>query len=236
MNALAPLLREGRNEVLLNFMTGHIGRFIDHDDASLLPAFVDLFGDASYREAWRGLQGLDREDRIVETYCRRVGAAGHYQYCVSAIILNPRQDRTHFHLVYATNSPEGLVAFRDVERSGVELQRTQRAKVKQQARVELTGQLEFFGAPEMVARTHEDELRDRYRLRATERLDGMLRDRGEVVWDELVIAALQLPMVAERDVKQWLASRRADGAVEVLGPKPRHVPKRRRGDRVRRLA
>ncbi len=236
LKAISPLLREGRGEVLLNFMTGHIGRFVDSEDTELVPSFVDLFGDASYRDAWRGLEGLDREDRVVETYCQRVAAAGGYRHCVSSVVLKPTADRTHFHLVYATRSDEGLVAFREIERRGIELQREQRAKAQQRTRVDRSGQGELFGAPQLVARAYEDELRDRYLPRAIGVLDDMLRDRGEVSWNELVVAALRVPMVAEGDVKQWLESRRTQRAVEVLGLGPRErVPKRKPGYRVRRV-
>lgn len=125
-----------------------------------MPSFVDLFGDASYRDAWRGLEGLDREDRVVETYCQRVAAAGGYRHCVSSVVLKPTADRTHFHLVYATRSDEGLVAFREIERRGIELQREQRAKAQQRTRVDRSGQGELWCAAAGRA-CLRSELRDR---------------------------------------------------------------------------
>lgn len=127
LRAISPLLQEGHTEVLLNFMTGHISRFIDTDDTKLIPSFVDLFGDASYREAWRGIQGLDREEQMVERYCGRLRDAGRYRHCVSAVILKPTSDRTHYHLVYGTHSDEGLVTFRGVEHRTLGFQSEQRA-------------------------------------------------------------------------------------------------------------
>lgn len=234
--AITPLLREGRTEVLLNFMTGHISRFVDKGPPNVGPSFVDLFGDASYREAWRGVAGLDREERMVETYCARLAQAGRYRHCVSAMILNPTSDRTHYHLVYGTHSDEGLVVFREIERRGIEFQRAQRADAQERKKSQRTGQKGLFEGRELVARAYEDELQERYRPRAAQRLDAMLWERGEVSWDDLVVEALHVPMIAEADVKRWVKERQAQGAVEVLGLAPRaRVPQRGAGHRVRRL-
>ncbi len=237
MHAISPLLREcHRSEVLLNFMTGHIGRFVDSDDANLVPSFVDLFGDASYRDEWRDLSGLDREERMVEAYCQRLAQAGGYRHCVSNVILNPGADRTHYHIVYGTHSDEGLVAFRGVESEALRLQRAERANARQRQRVQRSGQAELFGGQQLVTRSYEDELRDRYLPRASIRLDAMLRAREAVSWDDLLIDALRVPMVNEDDVKRWLDDRRAQGIVEVLGLRARErIPKRKAGHWIRRI-
>jgi three-Cys-motif partner protein len=70
LQEITPLLRQGHNEVLINFMTGHIVRFIDSPDSRYETSFDELFGGALDRDAWRSLKGLDREDRIVEAYCQ----------------------------------------------------------------------------------------------------------------------------------------------------------------------
>jgi hypothetical protein len=222
--------------VLLNFMTGHISRFIDNGPASASASFVDLFGDPSCREAWRGITGLDREERMVETYCARLAQAGGYRHCASAVILNPTSDRTHYHLVYGTHSDEGLVVFREIERRGIEFQRAQRADAQERKKSQRTGQIGLFEGRELVVRAYEDELRERYLPRALQRLDTMLQERGDVPWDELVVEALHVPMIAEADVKVWVKERQAQGVVEVTGLAPRaHVPQRGARHRVRRV-
>lgn len=235
LRAIAPLLREGRTEVLLNFMTKDISRFIDHGPAAVEPSFIDLFGDASFREAWRDVSGLDREERMLETYSSRLRDAGAYLHCVSAMILNPKANRTHYHLVYGTHSDAGLVVFREVERRGVELQRARRAEVKQQQRAARHGQEELFDSLSIAGRTYEDELRRRYQSRALARLDALVADHNDVTWEELVVTALQVSMVSEADVKDWLATRLREGRLEVIGLAPRaRVPQRGAGHRIRR--
>lgn len=238
LKEIAPLLLEGDNEVLINFMTKDIVRFIGSNDGSYEPTFRALFGDdsASYREEWRGLTGLDREDRIVATYCERVALAGNYKHCASSVVLNPRVDRTHFHLVYGTRSDEGLVTFREEERKALKFQREGRAVVQQRDLESRSGQGFLFPAPALVTRTYEDELRERYCTRANRVLDAMLSNAVIVPWNELVLTALRIPMISEADVKDWFKVRERSETVEVLGLAPgKRVPQRNQGHRVRRL-
>ncbi|MEZ4406226.1 MAG: hypothetical protein R3A52_07105 [Polyangiales bacterium] len=173
---------------------------------------------------------------MVETYCARLKQAGGYRHCVSTVILNPTSDRTHYHLIYGTRSDEGLLVFRSVERKGVDTQRALRAGAKQQRRVENSGQTELFSGQELVVRSHEDVLRERYLSRATRRLDEMIAKEREVAWDDLVREALQVPMVAEADVKEWVRERQTERVVEIVNLAPRaRVPQWRGNHRVRRL-
>lgn len=234
LREITPLLRVGRNEVLINFMTGHITRFIDSGDSRYEGSFNELFGSALPRDEWRGLTGIDRDDRIVDAYCRQIAQAGSYKHCVSSVILNPLHNRSHFHLVYGTHSDEGLVTFRDVERDALKFQRNERAGAQQRIRIERTKQTEMFGGP--GTRTYEDELRERYFARARTALDALTTATSEVSWDDLVVTALRIPMIAEADVKAWLKELQARGAIQVLGlAEKEKVPKRGRGHRVRRL-
>jgi three-Cys-motif partner protein len=231
LHEITPLLRDGNNEVLINFMTGHITRFIDSGDNRYEGSFVALFGDASYRQQWLGLEGLDREDAIVEAYCRRVADAGGYSAGVASVILNPRSDRTHFHLVYGTRSDEGLVVFRDVEKDAIEFQRAERAAVQQRERVKRTGQGELFGAAPI--HRYEDELLERAWARMDRELGALLRARRVVGWDEVVRHALHIPLICEKSVKNWVRSRIDTGQVRLLGLRKRErVPKRRENHRV----
>ncbi len=50
LKAITPVLRLKRGEVLINFMTKDIRRFIDDPDSSAQPTFVDLYGTEDYRE------------------------------------------------------------------------------------------------------------------------------------------------------------------------------------------
>jgi three-Cys-motif partner protein len=216
LQVIRPLLRVKPGEVLINFMTKDIVRFIDDESSTALPTFVGLFGDASYREAWRGLEGLDREDKIVETYCQRLRDAGDFKYVGPTIILNPQHDRTHYHLIHATRSIHGLVAFRETERKALPEQREVRAGARQRERVGVGGQQELFGAASMETRYMED-LRIRYQDRARVAVEARLRSQGRVPFDELVGLALGFPMTSLIDLKHWMDELREQGNVELLG-------------------
>jgi len=216
LKAIAPLLRVRRGEVLINFMTKDISRFVDDEDSSALQSFVDLFGDASYREAWRGLKDLDREDRLVEAYCSRVLKAGDFAHCAATVILNPRHDRTHYHLVYATRSLHGLIAFRDTERTATPEQSEARAVAKQRERLTKDPQREMFAAPIMET-SYMVELQERYQNKARGAVATKLSEGADADFDALVAVALQQPMTSLGDLKGWLNEWRQAGGVEYVG-------------------
>lgn len=84
----------------------------------------------------------------------------------------------------------------------------------------------------MIAQPYEEELRERYLARAHHQLDELVRQRGEVPWNDLVMAALGTSLVTEPDVKRWFAERTQ--MLEVAGLKGgERTPKRDRGHRIR---
>jgi three-Cys-motif partner protein len=235
LKRIAPLLRVRPSEVLINFMTKDIIRFIDDPESSAQQSFQDLFGESSYGERWRGLTGLDREDAIVGRYCERIRAAGDFAYCTSAVILNPNSNRSHYHLVYATRSVEGLVTFREVERHAVETQKALRAELRDKKEQEKTNQLRLFPQPP-VDSGFLTSLATRYTERARQGILADLAATGEQPYDALVIKALSIPFVSETVVKQILKALREEDRIEILGMKPsQRVPKRKGGVRVKAI-
>lgn len=235
LDRIAPLLREVRSEVLLNFMLGHVSRFIDDDDSTAQPGFIDLFGDETARDAWRGLTRWDRDDKIVETYCARLGDRAGYLHCVSSLILNPTKNRAHYHLVYGTKSDAGLVAFRESERATLDdylgavrtSARERAATLREQKK---TGrapgtQLSLLAPQEMGLSTFETNLLARYRARAIARIEATLAAKRRASWRDLLCDALHVPMVCEKDVKAWLAAQQKAGRLTLDGLAPtRNVP------------
>lgn len=221
LERIVPLLTAVRSsEVLLNFMLGHIARFVDTDSPNVLPGFADLFGDEQARQAWRGLVGREREDKIVETYCAKLGSRAGYKHCVSSVVLNPVKDRTHFHLVYGTKSDHGLIAFRESERAALDAYLAERTVAR------AGPQLALF-APRAIGPTvFEAELQKRYLDQAIKRVEATLTRKGRESWPALLCEALHVPMVCERDMTSWLDEERQAGRliVEGLAPKQR-VPK-----------
>ena len=79
METIAPLLQLNPGEVLINFMTEHIRRFIESPQRQTQESFMKLFGSSQFKDELKGLGEKDREDAIVMAYSesvKRVGAFG----------------------------------------------------------------------------------------------------------------------------------------------------------------
>lgn len=235
LREIAPILRFKPSEVLINFMTKDIIRFIDKGPEAARKSFDVLFGSDEYREQWRDLDKQDRVDKIVETYCRRVREVGGFEHCVSSVVLDPQHDRQHYHLVYGTRSLKGLVTFREVEEKALEAQREMRTGVRASRRMERSDQLELYGG-EVLDSRYMDELIERYRSQARQDVERLLQQRRVVPYEEVVSSALSSPATSHRVLKTWLKQWKKAGWVlyEGLGQREQ-VPKVGRRHRLRWL-
>lgn len=238
LRRITPLLQVRPSEVLINFMLKDIARFIDDEESVAVESFEELFGQdaASYRARWRHLSGLDREDEIVRAYCDRVRHAGGFAHCVSTVIVNPTADRTHYHLVFATRSLNGLTTFRDIERQVTPVQQKARAQAKQRKREDRTAQLDLLAPTEMDT-DYFESLCARYRTKARAAVEAALPTvGGEVSYDALVPVALAWPLTSDAVPKAWLADLINEGRIELRGLGARErVAKVGAGQKVRRV-
>ncbi len=227
MNAIAPLLRLNPGEALINFMTGHIRRFIDSPNEQTQESFESLFGTGDYKAKLVGLKGQDREDAAVESYSENVPKTGDFQYACSAVVLHPEIDRTHFHQIYATRDPKGVEVFKEVEKKAMEVMEQARADAQQRKRVKKTRARELFGSDVRYDSTLYEQLRDRYLGLAQERVQQTIQANGRVLYDGAWVAALSFPLVWESDLKSWITAWEKSGQLRVEGKKPRQrVPRR----------
>ena len=135
MNAISPLLRLQPVEVLINFMTGHIRRFVESPNEQTKDSFESLFGSGDFRQTLQGLSRQDREDALVKAYSENVKRTGTFAYCCIAIVLCPEIDQTHFHLIYATRNPKGVEVFKEVEKKAIQVMERARAEAQQRRRI-----------------------------------------------------------------------------------------------------
>jgi three-Cys-motif partner protein len=218
MRRLEPLLRATRGEVLVNFMLEHIRRFEGHPKQ--VEQFAAFFGRENVREAWEGLDGAQRDARMLEIYIEQLSATGAYEHCVSAPIFNVLSDRVHFHLVYATHSLHGVTTFRQCEQATLNVQLDDRSRRQQQVRVERARQGELFDG-RATATSFVDDLRAQNIARATNAIERLLDDRESVSWDEIIAVALREPLVCEADVKRWLSENADRFSPAGLAPRAR---------------
>jgi three-Cys-motif partner protein len=226
MDTIAPLIRIRPCEVLVNFMTGHIQRFIEDERIGVKASFRRLFGNDAYEAQIEGKEGQEREDAIVSAYADRLSAVGEYPYVSTALVLNPTKDRTHYHLVYATREIKGIEVFKETERKALKLSETLRADAKKQRREAASGQVEMFGGGDIPETDYLARLKGHFEAQALAKLLQMIREEKECHYDDLYAAALRFPTVQESFLREFL---REHGTPLNLGNE--RVPKIRRGHR-----
>jgi three-Cys-motif partner protein len=221
METIAPLLRLNPGEVLINFMTGHIRRFLDSPQEETQESFKRLFGSGLFRSKVQGLAQLEREDAAVEEYARNAKLVGGFKFACNAIVLHPEIDRTHFNLIYLTRNLKGIEVFKNAEKKAMEVQESARAEAQQRGRVARLGQPELFGSKELPHSTYYESLRQRYLAKARELVLQALESKRRLLYDDAWKLALSKPMSWESDLKQWIEQWKAESRLNVVGMQPR---------------
>ena len=79
MELIAPLLKLYPGEVLINFMTDYVRRFIDHPEQETQKSFTDLFGTEDFKSRLQGLHDHQaREEALLQAYAANVKKTGGY--------------------------------------------------------------------------------------------------------------------------------------------------------------
>ena len=228
MDLIAPLLKLRPGEVLINFMTDYIRRFIDHPDKVTQKRFTDLFGTGDFKNQFQGLQDhQDREEALLRAYTTNVKKTGDYSHCCAATILYPEVDRSYFHLIYATRDRKGVEVFKEVERQAMKVMELTRAEAKERTRVKKSNQPGLFPPDEMPHSRPIDDLRLRNLEHAERSILESLKTHTRVPYEDAWDMALAFPLVWESDVKAWIAGWTKAGTVKIEGLKA--------GQRVPRL-
>lgn len=231
IDVLKPLFQFNPCEVLVNFMTSFIVRFAEDERPELRPSFEGLFGSGQYRDRIAGKTGLDREDELVRCYVDTLREAGGFKHICPSIVLHPKKNRTHFHLIYATRHPKGVEEFKKAEKNAMKSMEGARADARQRRRIAKTGQAEFdFGNGPVVSGEHYDDLRERYLGQARSELLSTFQERRRMAYDEAWELAMQFPLVWESDLKAWIEDWKEAGKIHLEGLSPGdRVPKREKG-------
>lgn len=212
MNLMAPLLQLPNSEVLINFMTGHILRFLKNEDSTA--SFERMFG-RDIRDQFEGLSGDLLEERAVREYMRSVKRTGRFRYVSSAIVFKPEIETPHFHLMYGTRDHKGVKVFKEVEQKLFGVTEEVRATAKARRRFEATSQSSLFAPADMHRSTAMEERRSRYLDMAKTRVRQRLTESGRIAYDGIWRTALAFPLVWESDLKDWIAGWRATGQLTI---------------------
>ena len=223
MAAIKPLLDLRPSEVLINFMTGHIKRFVVSPEKNSQEQFEELFGDPSFREKVQGLTGPEREFAAVNAYADNLAKAGKFEYVCKAIVLNPNQDKTHYHLIYATRNSKGVIEFKRAEKSAMEEMEKARALAKQRGRTKKTGQDELFAASADDGDKHFADLREAFLTKAKASALDRIKSTGTIAYDELWKRSMEFPLVWDSDLKDWLKAWK-DAEIDYTLAEGKRVP------------
>jgi three-Cys-motif partner protein len=226
MKEFKPLLQHRPGEVLINFMTSYIRRFIESPEKQRQDEFEDLFGGTDFRDELVGLESKEREDAMVRRYMRSVRETGAFPYVCAAVVLHPEKDTAHFHLIYATRSLKGVEVFKEAEKAAMRVMEEARAEAQQRKREARKGELELFTAPVLHKADYYLGLKDRHTSRARDRLQLKLRESGRLSYDEAWELVLPDPLVWESDLKSWIKDWQDQDHLELHGLTARQrVPK-----------
>jgi three-Cys-motif partner protein len=214
LDTIRPLIRVQPGEVLVNFMTSFIIRFVDVDEVR--DQLAAMYGSCEALDRIRDLRGMDRTDACVSEYCAALKSAGGFDFVSPAVVLQPTRDRPHFHLIYGTRKLVGLDVFKKAERQAMDVM--ERARATAEARKERAkGHRSLFAPEEMPDSIYYMELRDRYMGRSKQDVVDLLRSIRKVSYDEVWATALSRPLVWESDLKGWIDEWKKAGSLDVEG-------------------
>jgi len=205
MPVIQPLIKLKSAEVLVNFMTSFIVRFIKTENPTLEDGFQKLFGTAKFKARLSGLTGRDLEDALVFAYAERLAEVGDLKHFAVTIVPHPEKDRTHFHLIYATRNLRGIEVFKNAEGKAVKGIDQLRTNAKQRRKESMTNQPDLFNGESLPETDYITSLKVRYASMARNASLEFLRQHREVKYDDLFSIAMKYPMVQEPDLRNWIA-------------------------------
>ncbi len=220
LETISPLLQTSHGEVMINFMFDHINRFFEDDRPEIVGSLDRLFGGAGWKSMYDHLisNGVAREDAILGVYRQRLKEFGGYKFATSTRVLNPKKDRSHYHLVYGTNHEKGLMEFRSVEKKLYTVQANVRARSKEKEIEKLSGQasLPLFADQDAKSPIMEDQ-RQKHLDWAASRFKKRMSTTKRRSYENVLGELLEYPLVWESDVKEMIAKEKSAGNVWIDG-------------------
>jgi three-Cys-motif partner protein len=200
LTKIAPLFAPNKCETLINFMYGHISRFVTHPDDKIISSLDPILGGPGWQKR---LDANMKPGPAVERLFREtLKAAGGFAYVVSTKIDKSTQNRPHFFLAYATKDRAGLKAFREIEYKALREHARARSAAMTRKRQARSGTGELFAEFDADYREASiDEIVDEQKRLAKERLSKILDEAGSIRFSDVADALMQTFMLRETNVK-----------------------------------
>lgn len=198
IDRIRPILQLNPGEVLINFMSSWVRRFLDDPTKP----FQELLG--ADVDGLRMLQGEELDDELVNTYAAEVKRAGNFAFTSAIPILMPDRDAIHYHLVYGTRHFKGLEVFKKAEEVAIPFMHELRAAA-QRRRDEASSGQGFLLAPDDTYRERRfRNFNDRRRKNARADVVHLLTRETTVSYQRLFEEAMQYSTVIPKDLRSWL--------------------------------
>lgn len=210
---IAPLFAPSKCEVLLNFMYGHISRFVSHPDPKIIASLDPILGGPGWQE--RLDASMDKGPAVEKLFRETLKAAGDFRYVVSTKIDKATAERPHFFLAYGTKDRAGLKAFRDIEYRALREHARNRSAAMTRKRESQAGAGDLFADFEADRKEASiDDLVAEQMALAKQHLIAMLDASGRMPFPAIVDALLQVFMLRETNVKDLCVEFARDGKVQ----------------------
>jgi three-Cys-motif partner protein len=231
IKSLRPFVAERSCEILFNLMTSFLTRFVDTETRA--ESYYSLFGRRGVLERIRALpKGTgEREETAVKEYCKSLREICGFRYVAEAVILDPKQEKIRYYLVFATNHPRGIEVFKSAEMGAAKMQ----DEVRYEARVRKTKQEELPFGQAKPKSPKADQMRSQYCSLARAKVIEILSHvspGAAVDYDVLYQEAMPFPLVRPSDLQEWIVDLAPNVKLSLAGSQRRRKPQPDSNDRV----
>ena len=219
---IAPLFAYGKCEVLINFMYGHISRFLNRPSKQIIASLDPILGGPGWQN--RLARTMANGPAVEKLFRETLKDAGAFRYVISTRIDKSTQERPHFFLAYGTKDRAGLIAFRNTEYKALREHARNRSAALTRKRDQRAQMDSLFGDFDATQKAESiDDLVEEQKVLAEKTLLDLLTKRGgSCTFIVIVDVLLQAFMLRETNVKDICVElARKDTIANTWGPRVR---------------
>lgn len=216
LKKISSLLRQGENELLLNFMYDHINRFASSTGEPTVQSFEPTLG-----KGWKNK--IDKSLPIgpqVEAMLRdKLRDAGPYEFVIPTRIEKTIDKRTHFTIIYATRKYIGLKVFRDISTKALLAHESNVLTARGNEKNSKYGgakQASLFEPAEIPeAGTFTKDKKSDFKKACYFVEERIKSNKGRLIFQTLSAEAMETFMVRETEVKDICVALAQNGKIEA---------------------
>jgi three-Cys-motif partner protein len=219
LDRIRPILQVNPGEVLINFMSSWVKRFLG--DAS--KPLEELLGPKI--EHLRSLRGDELEDELVNAYAELIREVGSFKYSCAIPILMPDKNAIHYHLVFGTRSYKGLEVFKKTEEFAIPFMHELRANAQRRREEEQRGQRFLLAPSDTYSESRFRDFNSRRRANARAAVEKLIQVEKTISFRSIYQECMQFSTVTLKDLRDWLDEWRSNGSIRFANwSKNQRVP------------